>query len=192
MGGYGSGRKYGKRTTNNMWRLDVYYLHKQGLLESGRTSTMSWSRNGEKLASIDIRAEAGRIILQYHTRPQGGGEWEAKKYPVALEWTACHFGGQRPWFLCPCCDRRVAVLYGGSIYACRHCHDLAYSCQREQTHDRLLSRVQKVRDRLGWEKKHGSKPKGIHWRTFERLIREHDRCDAALWGAVAEKFGFDL
>lgn len=192
MGGYGSGRRYSsKKATNDMWRLDVYYLHKHGMLAPGRVSDLSWSRNGERLASIGIWAEGGRIILKYRTRPRGG-DWEDKEYPITIEWTGCHFGGQRPWFLCPCCGRRVAVLYGGSIYACRHCHNLAYGCQREAAHSRLLNRALKVRDRLGWKSDWGDKPKGMHWKTFERLVAEHERFKAASWTAVAEKFGMEF
>lgn len=190
MGGYGSGRRYSsKRVTSYMWRLDVYYLHKHGMLAAGRVSTLSWNRNGEQVASIGIWAEEGCIILKYHNRSRGGDS-EYKEYPVALEWTACHFGGQRPWFRCPSCGRRVGVLYGGSIYACRHCHNLSYDCQREALHSRLLSRALKIRDRLGWESDWGPKPKGMHWKTFERLVAEHKRFDNASWLAVAEKFGF--
>jgi hypothetical protein len=46
---------------------------------------------------------------------------------VPLEWTACNFGGERPWFICPGagCSRRVAVLHAaGKHFLCRHCYDL--------------------------------------------------------------------
>jgi hypothetical protein len=190
MGGSGSGNHWrsGKRTTSDMLRLDVYYLHKHGMLALGRVSTLNWNRNGERLASIGIWADNGRIILKYRFRPPGG-EWEDKEYPAAIGWTACHFGGKRPWFLCPCCGRRVAVLYGGSIYACRHCHNLAYDCQRKAAHRRLLDRALKIRERMGWETDWGAKPKGMHWKTFERLVAEYERFDAASWVATAERFG---
>lgn len=188
MGGYGSGRGCSsKQTTSNMWRLDVYYLYRHEMLTPGRASELSWSRNGERLSFISIWAENGRIILKYRFRPRGG-DWEEKESPVALEWTACHFGGQRPWFLCPRCGRRVSVLYGGSIYACRHCHNLAYASQREAAYSRLQNRALKIRDRLGWKSGYCSKPKGMHWKTFEKLMQEHERFDAASWVAA----GFDL
>lgn len=193
MGGYGSGRRYSsKKTTGDMWRLDVYYLHKHGMLAPGSASTLNWSRNGQHLASIGMWAEEGRIILKYRTRARGG-EWENKEYPVPLEWTACHFGGQRPWFLCPRCYRRVAVLFGGKMFACRHCHNLAYDCQREAEHSRLLGRAQKIQRRLGWDGPNGwRKPKGMHWRTFEKLVAEHERFERASWAALVEGFGIGL
>jgi hypothetical protein len=41
------------------------------------------------------------------------------EYAVLLEWTRCHYGGERAWFRCPVigCGRRVAILYGGAIFA---------------------------------------------------------------------------
>ena len=70
------------------------------------------------------------------------------------------------------------MLYGGKVYACRHCNRLAYSTQRENAGDRAGSRADKLRDRLGWDagilNGGGCKPKGMHWRTFERLQAMHD------------------
>jgi hypothetical protein len=71
---------------------------------------------------------------------------------VELEWTSCNFGGERPWFICPRagCGRRVAVFYGAGKYLlCRHCYDLRYESQRENTTHRALRRAQKIRERLG-------------------------------------------
>ena len=97
-----------------------------------------------------------------------------------LDWTPCNLGGQRPWFRCPArgCGRRVAILYGGAIFACRHCYRLAYPSQRETADDRAARRADSIRERLGWEpgilNGPGLKPKGMHWRTFKRLKAEHD------------------
>lgn len=140
----------------------------------------NWSRKDETVASIQARTEPGRVILTYRHK-RGGTEWKDKSYPVQLEWTPCNFGGERPWFLCPVqgCGRRVAILYGGGIFACRHCYQLAYLSQRETHDNRAARRADKIRERLNWEQgilnpKGWQKPKGMHWRTFERLNKEHD------------------
>ncbi len=196
MGGMGSGRRYqgGKDTTSDMRALDVRRLQRDGLLAPGRAFGWNWSRNGESIASIQIRTEAERVILQYRSR-NNGGEWKAMEYPVRLDWTGCNLGGQRVWFICPAqgCGRRVAILYGGSVFACRHCHKLNYQCQRESDDDRAARRADTIRRRLGWDpgilNGNGSKPKGMHWRTFERLRAEHDAFVSTSLAGMAERLG---
>ena len=179
MDGFRSGRHGGKRTTGDMWALDIRSIAKAGRLVSGQSFIWQWLRNGEPAAKINITIETGRVMLDYRARDRDS-EWQAMKYPVHLSWTTCTYGGQRAWWLCPVvgCGRRVAILYGGKIYACRHCHQLAYQTQREQSHDRASSRADKLRGRLGWKpgilNSNGCKPKGMHWRIFEILKAQHD------------------
>ena len=54
---------------------------------------------------------------------------------VRIVRTPCRLGGSRAWFICPAvgCGRRVAILYGGGIFACRHCYDLAYDSSRNSS-----------------------------------------------------------
>jgi hypothetical protein len=196
MGGSGSGRRYqgGKNTTSDMRALDVRRLQRDGLLTPGRAFGWNWSRNGETIASIQMRTEEDRVILIYRRR-SNGGEWKAMEYPVYLDWTGCNLGGRRAWFICPAqgCGRRVAILYGGSVFACRHCHKLNYRCQRETDDDRFARRADKIRERLKWDagilNGNGWKPKGMHWRTFERLRAEHDAFVSASLAGMAKRLG---
>ena len=92
------------------------------------------------------------VILSYRHRSGLGREWEDVQGPVYLTWTACNFGGERPWFVCPGaeCGRRVAVLYGPERYfLCRHCYDLVYESQRDNAMYRALHKAQSIRKRLG-------------------------------------------
>lgn len=133
-------------------------------------------------------------MLNYRSR-NSGGEWQPMEYPVYLEWTGLHFGGQRAWFRCPAqgCGRRVAILFGGLIFACRHCHKLVYACQREGDDDRAARRADTIRRRLGWEpgilNGNGRKPKGMHWRTYERLTAEHDAHVNISLAGMAQRLG---
>jgi hypothetical protein len=162
-----------------MWDLDIRLLHRDGLLAPGRSFSLWWTRNGETMATVNISSAFERVTLSYRQRDQGG-TWEEMDYPVRITTTPCNYGGQRVWWLCPGwrCGRRVAVLYGGAVFACRHCHDLTYRSQREGFGDRSSRRADKLRDRLGWQpgilNGDGGKPKGMHWKTFRRLKREHD------------------
>lgn len=182
MGGIGSGRQTGRPCTDALRPLDVRTIKRAGLLEPGSSYSWQWTRGGEATATIDLQAGTDQVVLSYRTaiRRQDGGGWEDMSYPVRLDWTACNLGGRRVWWRCPAvsCGRRVAVLFSGRVFACRHCHDLAYRCQRETVDDRAARRAGTLRRRLGWEpgilNGRGWKPKGMHWRTFERLQREHD------------------
>jgi hypothetical protein len=82
-----------------------------------------------------------QVILTYRHRGGPSGEWEDVREPIELAWTACNFGGERPWFICPGAGfgRRIALLYGpGRYFLCRHCYDLVYQSQRDYAMDRAL------------------------------------------------------
>ena len=194
MGGFGSGRQGGKSVTGDMLALDIRKIQRAGRLQAGQDFNWQWTRGFEPAGNINIQTGTDRVTLIYRSR-NNGGEWQDKSYPVFLSWTPCNYGGQRAWWLCPAvgCRRRVAVLYGGSAYACRHCHKLAYRTQRENTGDRAGSKADKLRDRLGWEagilNGNGGKPKGMHWRTFEQLQTNHDALVNQTIAGIMSKFG---
>ena len=62
MGGFGSGRgQGGKDTTSDMRPLDIRRMQRDGLLIPGRASGWHWTRNGEEVASIQMRTEVDRV-----------------------------------------------------------------------------------------------------------------------------------
>lgn len=197
MGGPGSGNRwrYGAKSTTDDYRaLDVRRWGREGMLRPGYWGGWQWTRNGEVMASIQMRAEVDRVILTYRHR-SGGGDWKDEQYPVRVVRTSCNLGGSRPWFICPAlgCGRRVAILYGGGIFACRHCHRLAYASSREDAGDRATRRADRLRVRLGWKpgilNGNGDKPKWMRWRTYYRLTEAHDRLVNRSMHAVALRFG---
>jgi hypothetical protein len=175
LGGLSSGSWYRlskKTTVEECHSLDVRYLHRNGLLKPGYSFSLRWSRAGRETGSIGGVAFRDQVVLLYRHRRGLSREWEV----VPLEWTPCNFGGERPWFNCPGsgCGRRVAVLYGpGRYFLCRHCYDLRYESQREDESHRAMRRAQKIRERLGGSanmmEPFPEKPKGMHWKTYERL-----------------------
>lgn len=114
-------------------------------------------------------------------------------YSIRLDKTACHFGHYRHWWLCPSCSKRVAVLYCAGTYVCRHCLSVPYGSQLQQPIDRLFSRADTIRQRLGWQSGiahgNGTKPKGMHSKTFDRLVNEHERVTAKIWQQTLDKLG---
>jgi hypothetical protein len=196
MGGYGSGRRYGGRdTTADYLRMDVRFMERQGYLRVFCGGSLYWSRRGERVASINFRTESDRIVLSYRNRARGD-EWESLEYSVLLDRTPCHYGGFRSWFLCPArgCGRRTATLFGGRIFACRRCYELAYESQRQSRRDRAAERAEKILKRLRAEEytifdSLPPRPKGMHRRTYERLRLRYSlaRCQAI--SGIAEALG---
>ncbi|WP_216597714.1 hypothetical protein [Loktanella sp. 3ANDIMAR09] len=144
------------------------------------------------MGDIMVRAAAGHVVLTYRTRTNGG-DWRDMDYPVQIDWTPCHLGGTRAWFLCPArgCGRRVATLYGGAVFACRHCHGLAYPSENESARDRAARRADKLRERLGWpvgifNGSNWGRPKGMHRATYWRLVREYDALEAHALGSIMD------
>jgi hypothetical protein len=193
MGGQGSGNWYRfdkKTTTDETQGVDVRYLHRNGLLKPANRFSLRWSRAERETGSIGgsveghLRLRPERVILRYRCRSGQGSEWEDVWELVSLSWTACNFGGERPWFICPGagCSRRVAVLYGpGRYFLCRHCYDLVYESQRENEMYRALRRAQTIRERLGGSanmtKPFPERPKGMHHETYMRLFWEHHEAE---------------
>jgi len=183
VGGYRWGSK---DTADDCRSIDVRYLHREGILRTGRSHSLAWfDQDGQKKASIGVSVILGMVKLSYRYRSCGESEWEDVEESVPLDWTDCNYGGSRPWFLCPAvvnghrCVRRVAILYlGGRYFLCRHCYDLVYESQRESRTRRLHRKARKIRRRLGGEPDLNhpipEKPKGMHWRTYERLRQEEE------------------
>ena len=191
MGGEGSGNWYRfdkKTTTGECHGVDVRYLHRNGLLKAGGWFSLRWSRAGRETGSIRGAVEGSdrpkQVLLLYRYRIGPGAEWEDVHEPVSLAWSGCNFGGERPWFVCPGagCGRRVAILYGpGRYFLCRHCYDLVYESQRENEITRALRRAQAIRGRLGGSanmtKPFPEKPRGMHWKTYDRLWWRHHEAE---------------
>lgn len=195
MGGIGSGSWFRwdkKTTTEEVHRVDIRYMRNQGLLHwPGYTGSLSWSRRGEQTGSIRFRVEQDRLVLMYRYRSHGE-EWQDVEEHVWFDRTPCNYGGERLWFLCPHCGKRVAVLYGAGIrFLCRHCYALPFGSQNETYIDRMMRKARKIRRRLGaseslvepiWQK-----PKGMHRRTFERLLRAEREANWASTLAMHEQ-----
>ena len=64
------------------------------------------------------RRQRGRQGLPRRKGNAGrGAVWQGEGR-VAITRTACHLGGARAWFICPCSGHRCAILYP---VQCRHC-----------------------------------------------------------------------
>lgn len=194
MGGSGSGNWYrfdSKTLVKDCLCIDVRQLNKKGCLEPGQRFNWRWQDGNY----ITIETKAGAIELDYTISYDGKSQ--KINYEIPLTWTSCNYGGKRPWFICPGkgCARRVAKLYSNQGYFfCRHCHDLAYSSQREGKESRLLYKAQRIYKRLGVKGQDElfltPKPKGMHKKTYDRLKERAKELDYESLIEVARKYGY--
>lgn len=164
----GAGRPAQHDKAEQHRQIDIRRWAREGMLTAGRYFGWQWSVNGKKVASIDVRVNgADMVTLIYRWRE--GGDWHDESIPIRLAKTACHFGGERHWFICPHCDQRAAILYlaAGKWY-CRQSLRLAYASQSEDRLDRLYRKKTKLEESFH----NHAKPKGMHRKTYDRLRRQ--------------------
>ncbi len=127
---------------------------------------------------------------------------------IALTFTPCRFGGQRTWFSCPSCGRRVSKVYlpcsmyisGRRVarFLCRLCYGLTYEQRRERDgYWAYQHRIDRIEARWLGEISDDwiSKRKGQHWRTFNRwcekreaLIEKSDQADLGWWSKALRRY----
>ena len=195
MGGLGSGRWYrsDKRSVvEDYRRIDVRHLDRTGGLRPGLTYSLLWeNESSETTASLDVTTQDDRLTWLYRYRWHGVQEQEVED-AVLLDWTPCTYGGSRPWFLCPHCGRRCAVLHGAGRFLGRLCYRLPYASQNETLDDRLLRKAQKLRARIGAPPSLDApiaRPKGMHRGTYARIRRRILHLEEAVWTIGGLKFG---
>jgi hypothetical protein len=169
--------------------IDVRWIQREGRLHAGKCFVFPWSRAGEPYGQAYVLVGDDVIFLVLVAPSDQGSKCSPVIGRMAITWTACHFGGRRPWFVCPHCGRRSAVIYiAGEYVAYRRCLGLAYASQQEPVRQRGLCKGRKIRDRLGGSTNMAvafpDRPKGMHRTTYKRLHAAHDqaadRCMAGL------------
>jgi hypothetical protein len=185
---YGAGRPGWHGKAENCRRIDVRRFAREDMLRNG-----SWhwqwtnSETGEVVSSIGIIGAPDRMTLDYSLNSKPITQ------TIQIDRTACAFGGSRPWFKCPHCWGRVAILYlRQSRFACRKCQRLAYSSQSEDEVARMWRKQSKLEALLGpnWRR-----PKGMHRKTREAIMAKVWECEGARDDALeafAARLGFKL
>ena len=163
---YGAGRPGWRRKLEACLRLDIRQIACKGLLTPGTRTSWRWTNSytGEETGSVGMKVAEGRIVLDYAV----GEDRKPVQFPIYLTSTPCHYGGARPWFICPACQRNCAVVaFGRGGWACRTCLNLAYSSEAEDGMGRLWRKQRKLEARVGedWQR-----PKGMHRATYERIV----------------------
>jgi len=203
MGGMGSGRCGAHHhLVEHSLILDLPLLVRRGRVLDGHKGSgrLCFAEGGEPCLIVNFLYD---LTDPYHawlglkfTRVFYGGDRREIMQLVPLKFTEPNFGGRRWWMICPSGGRRVAKLYlppGGDTFACREAWGLVYESQRQNERERVFGRLSRLQRKLGCEQRWGAeptRPKGMWWRTFERLCREYldidARCAAQIEGTLAQ------
>jgi hypothetical protein len=167
-------------TTEGCMTIDVRAWHREGRLRGKQCFLHPLTWMWAPTQGIAVLDKVDSVALMFRSRswPSEYGPIITQRIPIA--WTPCTLGGRRPWFLCEAysngkyCGRRVALLFSaGGVFACRHCHQLAYASQNETPYLRAIRRTRKIRMRLGagfsYAEPFPDKPPGMHWKTYLRM-----------------------
>lgn len=176
---YGAGRPGWQVKAEHCRSIDVRRFQRENLLRPGVTTAWAWtdSETGERRASIGFSVADHHVTLRFSINDS------PMRQHVPIKRTRCNYGGVRPWFLCPRCSRRVALLFlRTNGFACRHCQRVAYASQSDDLCGRTWRRQAKLEARLG---PHWQRPKGMHHRTRERLLGAIFACEATREDALA-------
>ena len=110
------------------WVLDVVELGQSGYLWGDTEGYVMCRQEGRHPMGIEwqvVRDEVG--LLYYISRPDG--TYTDREDWVPMMRTPSEVGGERVWFVCPWCYRKVRKLYlspRAEHFRCRLCHDLSY------------------------------------------------------------------
>ena len=177
-----------RSTTGDLRRFAVHEIAVHGLKLRGASFLWGWSVDGETTASIGARVQsdgdAAILILDYKLN----GSPVTQR--IRLASSPCRFGGVRWLAICPNTGRRVAHLYIGASGAfSRHAYGLAFNSQRECALDRSLRRRDKALAKLKADDPMlFRRPKGMHSRTYERLMQEVFQEEEFLDVAILARF----
>lgn len=168
MGNSNSGRYGGKIKCEQCLSIDVRRFARSSLLRDGVRFIWRW--DNDSVISVSVRNYT--VVLQYTV------DDVPVHQTIALRTTDCQYGGNREWFVCPCChERRAKLFLRSKRFACRTCQRLRYHSQSLDHSNRQHHAYHKIQLKL---LDGDMKPKGMHWRTFERLHERMEYIDAGI------------
>jgi hypothetical protein len=132
-----------KANTDDQIAIDIRKWKRKGFLAESKRIVRWWNENGEQIGAIDVETQPSRIVLRY-SATEPGGKSEQIEDSISLDQTTRGPGWKRPWFLCPGCGKRVAILYLRKYFRCRHCLGLVYRSQKVTPSQRALNSIREI------------------------------------------------
>jgi len=182
-----------KNRVDEVRSIDILDLQRKKVFcrEPGSIWTSSWSRNGEVVASISYRVEAGEdgpsgLRFMYAITDSDTEEKRDYNYVIPVVATPCNYGGSRWWYICPLvvngrsCQSRCRIVYmpqGSEYFGCRECHRLTYE-SRQRHRDKFYEGFEKPYKAAEVAREELARARS--WTKKEKLWRQLSRAHAAI------------
>lgn len=176
MGGYGSGRRTDRPSTDDCIRINLAELKRWGMLQ--RHCMPFWTVEREVVARLTIVADTD-CLEPYPCRKITGTAFGRQiDSLVFLESVALPLGGERWFALCPKTGMRCAVLIlppGARQFASVNGWRIPYSSQRECELQRGHRAIDKAQGRFKRLSKYARKP--TRDRLWSTIVTKHEMID---------------
>lgn len=173
MGGYGSGRRSNRWTTDDCLRINLSHLKQRGMLRRHcmtRREQM-WGQYGQTIASLTLVTDVHCLQPSPRLTITGYAFGRVINCVIQLEEQPMPYGGERWYALCPRAGRRstALVLPPGQVqFASVGGWNVAYGSQRECPIHRGHRAIYKAQARLRGLSKYTRTP--TRERLLDRLI----------------------
>lgn len=169
MGGYGSGRRSNRWTTDDCLRINLSTLKQLGMLQRHCMDRRErvWSNYGQAIAKLTLVTDVHCLEPSPRLTITGYAFGKAINCVIQLEEYALPYGGERYYALCPRTGRRSTALVlppGRVQFASVNGWNVAYGSQRECPIHRGHRAIYKAQERRKALSKYTRKP------TRERLL----------------------
>lgn len=178
--------------TDDLPSIDIRRWKRSGLFTPGGHFITTADTN-DPFTPVDVKVDkdlAG-VMISYRTIGH-----QVIRQRVKVSWTPLGpYGAQRPFFRCPDCGERVAILYIHERIVCRKCHGLIWLVENENPMLRAERGLAKVRRQLGlgpgFDIPLGSRPKGMRQSTYLRLLKMHKEYAQRVLRGICREIGLD-
>ena len=160
-------------------RLDIRRVARSGALSPGTDARLPVTDGlGDEVGAVKIAGDDSVATIFFFIGS------EPHSLTVMLERTRCTLGGSRPWWRCPRCSRRAALLMFNELSqpGCCGCLRRPYASQYSGNLEVLALRLRRARCRLGPD---GARPRHMRLATYRRLLTKMVAAEAELRAALA-------
>lgn len=163
MGGYGSGRRSDRPTTDECLSLGLAHLKSRGMLQRGCMNRQEfvWTCDGDVSARLAVTIDID--CLERHPQMHITGQHYGRRIDCKLHLVSMsmRFGGERWYAICPLTGRECTTIVlppGARFFASVKGWGVAYSSQRENAVYRADRAADKAERQLRQISKYARKP----------------------------------